>query len=704
MAPIVKEPEVSTSAQPNLEGNALAAGRAQAAAAEIAVTVNGARTAAGTNKREPFSENTSTVLVFPKGAVIRLASAVAAGQLLFLTNEKTKKEVVCQVVKAKSEGSTSGYVELQFTEPAAGFWGMRFPGSSPATSLPAESKPIISMPIPAAPTQSLDEKLAEIRTKPAIAAPAEEAKSKEQKLELQPAAELRSAAESQPAKSETKIAAEPAAAVPGIPTLSQFLSQGDAGPELKISEKTKADNGDKSTAGLAELRARTEESQQSLSTQLLNPPVKPKLPVRATPPVVIEKPSQGSERTESLSKLLLAPPTPSNPAPGTSTFDFAADEVKIPAWLEPLARNSAASSPAPETKSRESYEPPAKSAEDWAVGDKSSEALLGAPAPAATEEASAEEPALAVETESALLSEGPTPNFGSSLALDRKSHDSAGADKGSNKGLIVGLLAAGLLLAAGGGWYWYSNQPADSTANGANSVKSNYATPSEGSTTSVAPVSEPAKSYVPAKVPATDSNRAGASLPSAGHSEKAVGTPSNPSAKSPANEFDLTPPATKPAPTPEPEKKPSMGKVHLAAPVVNRRTSEASTSSDAAPALSANGTSAIDASNLGALTSKSNQPAAPLPVGGDVKSAHLLSSVPPIYPQLAKNQRVGGDVKMDALIDASGRVTATKIISGPALLQQAAIDAVRQWKYQPATLNGTAMPMHLTVTVQFKVQ
>jgi protein TonB len=49
-------------------------------------------------------------------------------------------------------------------------------------------------------------------------------------------------------------------------------------------------------------------------------------------------------------------------------------------------------------------------------------------------------------------------------------------------------------------------------------------------------------------------------------------------------------------------------------------------------------------------------------------------------------------------------VSSTKVISGPALLHQAAMDAVRQWKYQPATLNGTPMPMHLTVTVQFKAQ
>src|SRR3979490_977106 len=105
----------------------------QPVALEVPVTVNGARTVEGGDKREPFSETTSTVLVLANGAVIRLASSVAPGQLLFLTNEKTKKEVVCQVVKSKNYRSASGYVELEFTEPVLGFWGMRFPGERHTT-------------------------------------------------------------------------------------------------------------------------------------------------------------------------------------------------------------------------------------------------------------------------------------------------------------------------------------------------------------------------------------------------------------------------------------------------------------------------------------------------------------------------------------------------------------------------------------------
>jgi periplasmic protein TonB len=109
----------------------------------------------------------------------------------------------------------------------------------------------------------------------------------------------------------------------------------------------------------------------------------------------------------------------------------------------------------------------------------------------------------------------------------------------------------------------------------------------------------------------------------------------------------------------------------------------------------------------GLAAGNGKQPAAPevpLPIGGDVKAAKLINKVNPIYPALARNQHVTGDVRVDAFIDANGRVTTMKVISGPTLLHQAAMDALRQWKYEPATLDGKPVPMHLTVTLQFRLQ
>jgi protein TonB len=125
---------------------------------------------------------------------------------------------------------------------------------------------------------------------------------------------------------------------------------------------------------------------------------------------------------------------------------------------------------------------------------------------------------------------------------------------------------------------------------------------------------------------------------------------------------------------------------------------------DSAPEVS----SRASAEGLSALMAGSGlQPAAPKPeqpIGGKVKTTRLISSTPPAYPPRARSQGVEGDVTLDALIDETGRVTRIKTISGPDLLQQAAAAAVRQWKYEPATLDGNAVPMHLTVIVKFRMR
>jgi TonB family protein len=115
--------------------------------------------------------------------------------------------------------------------------------------------------------------------------------------------------------------------------------------------------------------------------------------------------------------------------------------------------------------------------------------------------------------------------------------------------------------------------------------------------------------------------------------------------------------------------------------------------------VSAEGLSALIAGS--GLQSTASKPGRP--ITGGVKTARLISSTPPAYPPFARSQGVEGDVTLDALIDETGRVTGIKAISGPDLLQQAAAAAVRQWKYKPATLDGNAVPIHLTVTVKFRM-
>jgi protein TonB len=159
----------------------------------------------------------------------------------------------------------------------------------------------------------------------------------------------------------------------------------------------------------------------------------------------------------------------------------------------------------------------------------------------------------------------------------------------------------------------------------------------------------------------------------------------------------------------EPEiKKPSLGKVRLAKPKTSRAGSVQPTG-EIEPALEITGDAISRGENTlsGSFAESSTQPAAPaapVRIGGDVKPARIISSVPPVYPALAKTQHVSGDVRIDALIDVNGRVTTMKVVAGPSLLHQAALDSLRQWKYQPARLGDQTVAMHLTVTIQFRLQ
>jgi hypothetical protein len=125
-------------------------------ALETTVVATGARPGDTASKRELFTEETQTVLVFERGAVIRLSAAVADGQLLFLTNKATGKEVVTQVLRKRSFRPTNCYVDLQFTEPCPGFWGIEFPKVGAASGGGSAAKKL-----------SADED-SEVPTKPAI--------------------------------------------------------------------------------------------------------------------------------------------------------------------------------------------------------------------------------------------------------------------------------------------------------------------------------------------------------------------------------------------------------------------------------------------------------------------------------------------------------------------------------------------------------
>jgi TonB family protein len=637
MSPVTKENEILTSIPENAARPAGSNGaspaeptpRTQPVALEVPVTVNGARAVAGSDKREPFSESTKTVLIFGHGAVLRLSSSVVPGQLLFLTNEKTKKEVVCQVVSSKNYRGMSGYVELEFTEPVSGFWGMRFPAAPQSHS--SEATPPSSTAARNFTGASGAESKAPVTT-PAI----------------------------QP---ETKSTISSSPRVP-----QSVLSSPVVAPNQASVPQSGSTN---SSPALLDAAPPTPSSVASADILETANPIKPSTPS----PLFTSKTSTQSSK---------------------SILD--SDEIKIPSWLEPLARNAAAASAAlPEIASHDA-------AEDFGdipvVDDLSVTEITDTP-------------------ESANRGV-PASSFGTHFLADEQEglSEAAAASGNSGKKFLIGAIAAAALLLIGAGG-WYVRQSSDNVtasdaasntavasapANVANNRSSNHdrtqqqpqvsASTPEKSSAKFTAVSRPATAdpdatsgskstkFVDANKAALRANKSIATVDSA---SDAAATP------------DVA--ATADVTAPPPPKKQNLGSVKLSAPIVNKPSGPVATEE----ALNLESSEPAAGLASGLVGSASRQPLAPSSES-DVKSATLISSVPPIYPQMAKTQRITGAVTIDALIDANGHVASMAIVSGPALLQESAKEALRHWKYAPAQLHGKPVPMHMKVTIQFKLQ
>lgn len=109
---------------------------------------------------------------------------------------------------------------------------------------------------------------------------------------------------------------------------------------------------------------------------------------------------------------------------------------------------------------------------------------------------------------------------------------------------------------------------------------------------------------------------------------------------------------------------------------------------------------------LGGLISSTAPPpkvAAPqkLRVSSGVAEGLLINKVEPPYPQMAKIAHVQGDVVLQALISKNGTIENLRAVSGHPILLQAAMDAVKQWRYRPYMLNGEAVEVETTITVRF---
>jgi periplasmic protein TonB len=114
--------------------------------------------------------------------------------------------------------------------------------------------------------------------------------------------------------------------------------------------------------------------------------------------------------------------------------------------------------------------------------------------------------------------------------------------------------------------------------------------------------------------------------------------------------------------------------------------------------------------DLGTTATVVAPPPPPLPVpkivrvGGVIREPRKLVHVAPVYPEIARLSRVEGVVTMEAVLDATGKVESVRVLSSQPLLEEAAVRAVRQWRYTPTALNGVPVPVLMTITVRFSLE
>jgi protein TonB len=169
----------------------------------------------------------------------------------------------------------------------------------------------------------------------------------------------------------------------------------------------------------------------------------------------------------------------------------------------------------------------------------------------------------------------------------------------------------------------------------------------------------------------------------------------------------IQPPVEVPKTEVQPQRivRPALNVGKISAPRIKRPAQMNSNEPPPILSVDANALPNIIAQSLSSATPQASAlpaPAVPAPrKGGELQQPKLLSSAAAVYPPLARAQGAQGDVTIDALIDVNGKVSATNVLTGNPLLQKAAVDALRLWKYQPAKLNGEPIPIHIKVTISF---
>jgi TonB family protein len=120
------------------------------------------------------------------------------------------------------------------------------------------------------------------------------------------------------------------------------------------------------------------------------------------------------------------------------------------------------------------------------------------------------------------------------------------------------------------------------------------------------------------------------------------------------------------------------------------------------PSAPANEASASASAHIGVLSAKSSLPELAAPLSRGVSGGQLVRRVPPVYPAQARLERLDGTVVLAAAIMEDGSVGDVKVVEGPPMLAQSAVDAVKQWRYRPFELDGKPVKNEIRISVEFR--
>jgi TonB family protein len=635
----------------SVDAAAHAARRTDAVGAEIAVTIHASRYSSNrgtTNKNlPPVHEETRTVIIFPTGAVVRLSASVTTGELVVLTNQQTGDDVICRVANVKAQTGTQNYVNLEFTQRAPSFWGDAIQSSR--ANRPDSPKLAVQPAV--IPQMAPPENIRVQQPEPvAVAEPA-----KRQPLSV-PSAELLSAVQAvtallNSAPRPLRAAGRAEGAAAQLPTVFEEEGSEHEASEREDSEPLfdeqaeeevlfSADHKPEMTAAPGAMPA-TVLPKITVATDLA-PQLQPQAQLQVVPPLVVKAPDV----------------IPSLPAPILMTADLKIADLKTKSTLESASRAVTKVTPDSNAKAE-------RLLGVGTIGDSRDNAKVG-------------------------TSFGLAGDLSFSKAMQKDAQEWSKAsplpsqldEKPSNSKKILLIAAAAVVLLSLGG------------VGGAVLFRQSRPVPEQ----------PPAAATAPATTPSV----MGGTVVTAAATSPVMAQPASSSMRTASADGDAgNQPAKVNPPAESSTARPSIRVGKLAAPVTRAATSVVS--SEPPPDLVAPAAmgSLVD-NNFLASASRSNEPMAPVAgashVGGQLQQPKLISAPPASYPPQALRAKMQGVVVIDALVDTNGKVTALKVLSGLTALQQAAMEAVHNWRYEPARLNGQPIAVHTKVNVTFQLQ